>query len=40
MIKQMKKQWSGTDAIEFHILAQTSNGKGTQTIKTALIKTG
>ena len=26
---------SGTDTIEFHILPQTINGEGTQTIKTA-----
>ena len=31
----MKRQWSG---IEFHILSQTTNGKGTQTINTALSK--
>ena len=29
--KQMKKQWSETDAIEFHILPKTRNGRGTQT---------
>ena len=26
--KQMKKQWSGTDTIEFHILPQAPTGKG------------
>ena len=26
----MKRQWSGTDAIKFHILSQTPNGKRTQ----------
>ena len=35
----MKKQWSGTNATEFHILPQTPNGKGTQTLKTVLSKT-
>ena len=30
-----KRQWLGTDTVEFHILSQTPHGKGTQTIKTA-----
>ena len=34
--KQIKRQWSGTDTIEFHTLPQTQNGKGTRTTKTAL----
>ena len=33
--KLMKKQWSGTDKIESHILTQTQYGKETQTNKTA-----
>ena len=37
--KYMKMQLSGTDTIEFHILPQTPNGKGTQTSSTALSKT-
>ena len=35
-IVKVKRQWSGTDTIEFHILSLTLNGKGTPTIKTAL----
>ena len=31
--EQTKRQWSGTDTIEHHILSKTSNGKRTQTIK-------
>ena len=34
-----KSQWSGTDTIDFHILLQTPNGKGTQIIKKAQSKT-
>ena len=32
-------QWSETYTIQFHILFQTQNGKGTQTIKTTYSKT-
>ena len=35
----VKRQWSGPDTIEFHILPQATNGKGTQKIKTASSKT-
>ena len=31
----MKRQWPGTDTIEFHILPQLPNGKGKHTIETA-----
>ena len=35
----MKRQWSGTDTIEIHILPQTPYGKRTKTVKTKSSKT-